>query len=98
MEGIGEAFFTIGGKSVLQDLTPNDRLGRVMSFRSISERLGMMVGMFLSGIFAELFAVKNILMFTGIGLIALMLILLANRYFSAYTSTGVQTKQKNFYL
>ena len=82
MEGIGEAFFTIGGKSVLQDLTPNDRLGRVMSFRGISERLGMMIGMFMSGILAELFAVKNILMFTGIGLIPLMLILFPQRLVS----------------
>lgn len=82
MEGIGEAFFTIGGKSVLQDLTPDDRLGRVMSLRSISERLGMMIGMFMSGILAELFAVKNILMFTGIGLIALMLILFPLRLVS----------------
>lgn len=76
MEGIGESFFTIGGKTMLQEMTPENKLARIMSFRNIAEKVGMLFGMLVSGVLAELFAVDSILLSSGIVLSALSLFLL----------------------
>ncbi|MBI2343542.1 MAG: MFS transporter [Deltaproteobacteria bacterium] len=69
MEGVGESFFSICGRSYLQHETPNAMLGKTMGIRDLMEKFGMLSGMFLAGILATYIDVKLILMGFGILLI-----------------------------
>lgn len=66
IEGVGESLFTIGGRSYLQYRVPSDTLGKTMSHRLLMEKLGMILGMLLAGLFAAAWDVRFVLLMFGV--------------------------------
>lgn len=69
LEGIGEALWSVTGRTLIQLRADASCRGWVMSVCNMTERGGVLVGMLLAGILAQWVAVQTLLMWAGGGLL-----------------------------
>jgi hypothetical protein len=77
VEGVGESFFTIGGRSYLQHKTPTEYMGKTMAYMEMMQKTGLLAGMVLAGVFATYASVVIVLSISGVmTLLAGMMVLI----------------------
>ena len=71
LEGVGESFFTVGGRSYLQRKAVTQHLGKVMAYTEMMQKMGLLIGMVLAGVLASYMSVISVLsLFGGCALLA----------------------------
>ncbi len=65
-EGIGESLYTTGSRTFIQENIQNEILGKILSFKIIAERIGLVIGMLTAGIIGNYFGANQVLFFAGL--------------------------------